>query len=267
MGAASLGSLSPPPTAACTVAFQNGPPDWVGTLSEPNNSIVSGPSEVSSGADAPASGAGSEPNSGTAGASVPGDSGPRRGLSVWVATAGGVGFGPWAPGTWGALLAVVVFSLGLHRLEAPLYGLCLVALSGLGVWASSAAEAYFGGHDDGRIVIDEFVGQLIALFPLVLLQGVSLGAVEIPGSSGAPLARIDLWSLLVVTGFVAFRWFDIRKPGPVKWAEDNFKRGAGVMADDIVAGFLAAVVVMVPAYMIVAVQLQSVSPRLVGFIP
>ncbi|MDE0885816.1 MAG: phosphatidylglycerophosphatase A [Myxococcota bacterium] len=182
----------------------------------------------------------------------------ERGLAVWVATVGGAGFGPWAPGTWGALLAVIAFGSGLHRLDVPLYGLVLLALSGLGVWASSAAETYFGRHDDGRIVIDEFVGQLISLFPLVLLQGVSMAPLELPGLEGSPFEKINSWWLLVVTGFVAFRWFDIRKPGPVKWAEDKFKRGAGVMADDIVAGGLGALVVMVPAYLLLASKLRSV---------
>ena len=137
----------------------------------------------------------------------------------------------------------------------------------MGVWASSAAESYFGRHDDGRIVIDEFVGQLIALFPLVLLNEIALGGLEIPGLESTRFARIDIWWLLVVTGFVAFRWFDIRKPGPVKWAEDKFKRGAGVMADDIVAGFLAALVVMVPAYVLVALKLQAAQAAvLVGLV-
>ena len=170
-----------------------------------------------------------------------------------------MGFGPWAPGTWGALLAVAFFALGLHRLDVPLYVAVLVALSALGVWASGAAESYFGGHDDGRIVIDEFVGQLIALFPLVLLPGASLGTWTLPGSDPTATGGIDLWWLLVVTGFVAFRWFDIRKPGPVKWAEEKFDRGVGVMADDIVAGAMAALVVMLPAYVLVANKLNGLN--------
>ena len=177
-----------------------------------------------------------------------------------------MGFGPWAPGTWGALLAVVFFALGLYRLDALLYTVVLIALSALGVWASGAAESYFGHHDDGRIVIDEFVGQLIALFPLVLLPDVSMGRLALPGSEPAAATGIDVWWLLVVTGFVAFRWFDIRKPGPVKWAEERFDRGVGVMADDIVAGALAALVVMLPAYVLLAMKLNAMadlSPRAV----
>ena len=197
--------------------------------------------------------------SGAADSGAPGPPSASTHLSpaVWVATAGGVGFGPWAPGTWGALLAVVAFCLGLYHLHAAVYGLFLAGLAGLGVWASTEAERDLGRHDDGRIVIDEVVGQLVALFPLVLLHDVSLGGFHLPGLESTPAENIDFWWLLVVTGFVAFRWFDIRKPGPVKWAEEKFERGAGVMADDVVAGSLAAVVVMFPAYIIVATKLSA----------
>jgi len=259
------------------VASPRGPADRVGPLSEEKKSLNSITSErtfakLHGEPDSPApDSAPSAPSAPSAtGPSAPpapgppAPSGPGRaaaGPAVWIATVGGVGFGPWAPGTWGSLLAGVVFCLGLHRLDAALYGLCLVGLAGLGVWASTAAERYFGRHDDGRIVIDEFVGQLIALFPLVLLHEVSLGGLRIPGLESTPARNIDFWWMLVVTGFVAFRWFDIRKPGPVKWAEERFERGAGVMADDIVAGFLAAIVVMFPAYVLVAIRFPPCRAR------
>lgn len=194
----------------------------------------------------------SKPNRGTGPA-------PRKshGLAVWIATAGGVGFAPWAPGTWGALLAVGLFVAGAHRLGWPLFSLLLLISTLVGVWASSAAERSFDRDDDGRIVIDEVVGQWIALFPLLLLHDLPLGEFRVPGLESLSETRIDLWWALVVTAFVAFRWFDIRKPGPVKWAEQKFRRGAGVMADDIVAGGLAAAVVTLPAYVIVTSRMRD----------
>lgn len=103
-------------------------------------------------------------------------------------------------------------------------------LGGVGIWAASRTERVYDREDDGRIVIDEVVGQLVALAPLAATAGeeVSLG-------------RIFVW---VVTGFVAFRVFDIAKPGPVRWAERRFEGGVGVMADDVVAGLLAAAVLL-----------------------
>jgi phosphatidylglycerophosphatase A len=100
------------------------------------------------------------------------------------------------------------------------------ALLAAGTWAAGEAERAFGSEDDGRIVIDEVVGQLLALAPLFAL----------PAPSRTKF-------LAVVTGFVAFRAFDIAKPGPVRWAERRFEGGLGVMADDVVAGALAAGVV------------------------
>jgi phosphatidylglycerophosphatase A len=142
-------------------------------------------------------------------------------LAVILASAGGAGFLPIAPGTWGSALAVAIFVLfspvGLWQ-----FGLTLVALFFLGIWAADAAERVFEQKDDRRIVIDEVGGQLVALMPLLVL-----------GSSRSLSA--------LVTGFVLFRCFDIWKPGPVRWAERRFTGGVGVMMDDLVAGLLAAV--------------------------
>ena len=124
-----------------------------------------------------------------------------------------------APGTAGAAVGVAL-GLVLLGLGPWLHALATLALLSLGIRAADAAERWYGGKDDGRIVVDEVVGQLVALFPLAL-----------PGL-GAP------WPA-VVTGFVAFRVFDVWKPGPVRRAE-RLGGGAGVMLDDVVAGALAA---------------------------
>ena len=69
----------------------------------------------------------------------------------------------------------------MDRLGVPLYVVLLVLASVVGIWASTASEQYFGRHDDGRIVIDEVVGQWIALTPLVLLHNLPLGALRLSG--------------------------------------------------------------------------------------
>jgi len=155
-------------------------------------------------------------------------------------------------------VAVVLFVAGLHRVGLPLYVVLVVVVTLAGIWSAGAVESWFGRPDDGRIVIDEVAGQLLALAPIVALHGIPLGHMRIPGLDAWAGGGIDLWWLLVVTGFVAFRWFDIRKPGPVKWAEQRFEHGAGVMADDLVAGLLDALVVIVPAYAVVVARLQAV---------
>jgi phosphatidylglycerophosphatase A len=148
---------------------------------------------------------------------------PARWFTLAIATAGGVGFVPGAPGTCGSVVGVLVFA-ALAGLGLPLFLLTTAALTILGIWASDHAERIFGKKDDGRIVIDEVAGQLIVLAPLLVM---------------APSEEIrnPLW---LVTGFVLFRVFDIWKPGPVRWAERNFKGGAGVVLDDVVAGCFGA---------------------------
>ncbi len=146
-------------------------------------------------------------------------------LALAVATGLGVGLVPVAPGTFGALVGAGVF-LALAALPGWLWLISVLGLCALGVWSSTLAEQWFGRDDDGRIVIDEVAGQVIALAPLLFFRPASL-------FSG------------LVTGFVAFRVFDIWKPGPVRWAEQNFKGGVGVMADDIVAGAMAASILVV----------------------
>jgi phosphatidylglycerophosphatase A len=145
-------------------------------------------------------------------------------VAIFLATAGGAGYAPVAPGTFGSAVGVVLYPL-LAGLGPWLYLLTLLALLSLGVWASDEAERVFARKDDGRIVIDEVVGQLITFAPL-LYFGVRPG-----------------W-IWLVTGFVVFRGFDIWKPGPARWAERSFDGGAGVMLDDVVAGLLGAVAMM-----------------------
>jgi phosphatidylglycerophosphatase A len=124
------------------------------------------------------------------------------------------------PGTFGSALGLAIFVL-FSPVGPALYAVSWAALLALGVWAADRAERIYG-EDDGRIVIDEVVGQLLTLAPLLLWGGAfSLAA--------------------LVTAFVTFRVLDIWKPGPVGWAERHFEGGMGVMADDVLAGALGAV--------------------------
>jgi len=142
-----------------------------------------------------------------------------------LATAGGAGRAPIAPGTVGSAVGVALYLL-LADLGAFLFGVTLLGLAFLGIWASDEAERAFGQKDDGRIVIDEVVGQLLTLAPLVVLAS--------PSGRRSPL-----WLL---AGFLLFRLLDIWKPPPVDWAERSFAGGAGVMLDDVFAGILGCLI-------------------------
>ena len=161
-------------------------------------------------------------------------------LALLLATAGGAGYAPVAPGTAGSALAVLLY-LPLSALAPGLYAGVVLGLLIGGVWASGVAERLFASPDDGRIVIDEVVGQLLTLAPLLVL---------------APVGRMRS-PLLLLGGFLLFRLLDIAKPGPIGWGERRFHGGLGVMIDDVIAGVLGGLVVAL--FLIGAVALGALS--------
>lgn len=158
------------------------------------------------------------------------ETGPTRTSSFWrsfvqnvalvVATGAGSGYSPVASGTAGAAVGALLF-WPLSALSLPVYTATVIGAIGLAIWAADQVTELWATEDDGRIVADEIAGQLVTLAPLVALGR----------------ARSLAW---VVTGFVLFRLYDIWKPGPVRWLEDNLPGGAGVVMDDVLAGVLGA---------------------------
>lgn len=151
-----------------------------------------------------------------------------------VATFVYVGLVPKAPGTFGSLAALPV-AWGLHWAGGfPLLLAATLAVIALGWWAAAEEARHHADEDPQHIVIDEVAGQWIALFPLsagLWWMGAPPHLFPWPGWVGA---------------FVAFRLFDIWKPGPIGWAD---RRGGatGIMLDDILAGIAAALVVALAA--------------------
>ncbi|MCG8421098.1 MAG: phosphatidylglycerophosphatase A [Proteobacteria bacterium] len=139
-------------------------------------------------------------------------------IARFFATAGGVGYSPIGPGTCGTAVAVPLAWI-TSGFPLWLFAAMSLAIIVVGIWAASAADAHWGSHDSGRIVIDEVAGYLV-----------TVSAVD----------RSD-WVLLVL-GFVLFRVFDIVKPPPVRWLDRNIPGGTGVVIDDVAAGVLAGAV-------------------------
>lgn len=128
-----------------------------------------------------------------------------------IALGFGAGLSPWAPGTFGTLLAIPL-ALALRRYAGDIeYAVVLVALFGIGVWASQVTGRELGQPDHGGIVIDEVVAFLLVLF-----------------FTGITLERIAI-------AFALFRFFDIVKPPPIRQLDARMKNGLGVMLDDLLA--------------------------------
>jgi phosphatidylglycerophosphatase A len=139
----------------------------------------------------------------------------------FIAFCGGVGLVPFAPGTFGTLLA-----FPLHWMLAPwLTTLQLIALAGLfflvGVWACRVTGRALGVPDHGGMVWDELVAFLLVL------------------SFTPPWGYWPAWA------FLLFRLFDILKPPPIRYYDRRLKGGFGVMFDDLLAAFYALIVLAV----------------------
>ena len=154
-------------------------------------------------------------------------------LAKWIATVFGVGYTRPAPGTWGSLVALPWGWLLTELGGLPLLAVGVGVAFALGWWATARMTAGSDDHDPSEIVIDELVGQWIALMP------VSYAAWMLD------INMIRMWPG-VIGAFVLFRLFDIWKPGPVGWAD---RRGdpLGVMLDDVIAGIFAAIGVLILA--------------------
>ena len=140
--------------------------------------------------------------------------------ATWVATWFGCGFIQPAPGTWGTLggLPFGIILLMLGGIPALLIGLAIVI--SLGLWASKHFTNMAEEKDSSMIVIDEVAGLWIALIPATL----------------TPIS--------VLLAFALFRLFDIWKPWPVSFMDKKMRGAPSVMADDLMAGIYAALILI-----------------------
>jgi len=156
----------------------------------------------------------------------------RAPASVWrnpvhfLAFGLGSGAAPWAPGTVGTAAAVIPYLLWIQFLSPILFVGLLVVTFVIGVWLCEKTSEDLGVHDHSGIVWDEFVGYWLTMF--LAPQG---------------------WEWALV-GFVLFRFFDILKPWPVKWADRRVPGGFGIMIDDVLAGVYAWIILQIAVQLI-----------------
>ena len=149
-------------------------------------------------------------------------------LPIIIGTGFGSGFWPWGPGTAGALLATVMWSvLSFFLSSSTLFFVTLalvIVLTALGTWATQRLMPFWG-DDPSRVVADEMVGVWI---PLLACPTLSEGGAT--------------WGYCIAA-FVLFRLFDIFKPLGIRKI-DNMKGAFYVMADDILAGIYSLIIII-----------------------
>lgn len=130
----------------------------------------------------------------------------------FIAFGFGSGLAPWAPGTFGTLMAYPCYWLLRHLgIDGAWLALLCLPLFALGVYVSEKADQALGVHDHGGANFDEVVAMLLIL-------------------AWTPAGWLA-WTL----AFILFRVFDILKPWPIRWFDAHVHGGFGVMLDDIVA--------------------------------
>lgn len=147
-----------------------------------------------------------------------------------IATYLGCGLSKFAPGTVGSLGTLPLAYLIMYYGNFYILLSVAVVLFFIGAKATEIVSKESGNEDPSKVVIDETVGQLLT-FSIVafLAQDYLVGSDSI---------------LFYICGFVFFRFFDILKMGPVKYADTKIKNAYGVMLDDVFAGLFASVVLL-----------------------
>jgi len=147
----------------------------------------------------------------------------------------GLGRLPLCPGTWGSLPPALIFALLCHfRISVLVTSVAMLVLALAGSFVcvkfSPAIIAATGRTDPREVVADEFAGQSLTLLAFSFLAIEVFSTRQIWGTAGL--------------GFLLFRLFDITKPWPIRKLE-KFPRGWGILADDLLAGIYAAIVLLI----------------------
>ncbi|MCK6157733.1 phosphatidylglycerophosphatase A [Moraxella osloensis] len=155
-------------------------------------------------------------------------------LIYWLGIGLGSGLPKRAAGTWGTVGGLVV---AIPMLWLGFWGFLAVTVVGalVGSYICGKTSDLMGVHDDPHIVWDEWVGMWVSLLPILWLHFYDDALLQ-----GHQLSLL----LLYFAAFVAFRFFDILKPFPIKWVDKNVSGGFGILIDDILAGLMAGVVLI-----------------------
>ncbi|MCA8242643.1 phosphatidylglycerophosphatase A [Burkholderia sp. AU32262] len=132
----------------------------------------------------------------------------------------GSGLAPIMPGTFGSLFGWLTFVVLNRYLTVPEWWALIAVGFAAGTWITGFTAKQAGVSDPGAVVWDEIVA--IWLVMLFVTPATFVG---------------QLWA------FVAFRFFDMLKPPPIRYFDRRLKGGLGIMVDDLVAAFMTLLVI------------------------
>ena len=147
----------------------------------------------------------------------------------FAATLGGIGMVPIAPGTFGSITAWIIFVYLSHFISMINMLILTILFFILSIWICSEASKDLENKDHKSIVIDELVGMWIALLPVLVI-------------ANSQYER----TVYALAALILFRFFDILKPFPISYFDNNYKNGFGIVIDDVISGLIA----IIPSYLI-----------------
>ena len=139
----------------------------------------------------------------------------------FIATLGGIGLFPIAPGTVGSIFGWIIFIVLSHYIEMIFATIFIVFLS---IYVSNVASKDLVNKDHKSIIVDELAGIWLAMIPVIYI-------------ASSQYER----TLYAVLTLIFFRLFDILKPYPISYVDKNFKDGFGIVLDDLIAGIFAGI--------------------------
>ena len=144
----------------------------------------------------------------------------------FIATLGGLGKIPIAPGTFGSIFAWFVFIFLSHYINMIFLTFAVGIFS---VWICEKITKDLVIKDHKSIVIDELVGTWISLLPVLFIAD-------------------DRYERIIYAAIalILFRFFDILKPYPISFFDKEYKNGLGIVLDDVIAGIFSGIISVIP---------------------
>ena len=136
-----------------------------------------------------------------------------------IATLGGLGLFPIAPGTLGSIVSWIVFIILSHHINMTFLTIVVIFLA---IFICEQASKDLVEKDHKSIVLDELVGIWVAMIPVLYITSTQQERIA-----------------YAVIALILFRFFDILKPFPISYFDKRFKNGFGIVIDDLVAGIFA----------------------------
>ena len=153
-------------------------------------------------------------------------------MEKYFVTIFGIGFSKFAPGTLGSFFGVLFFYFFYNFFSENyiLFFLFILFIFLLSWYFTHVYVLKNRVHDPSEIIIDEFLGQLISLSPILFFSDFKLDIIN--------------FCILMLLSFLLFRFFDILKPWPI-YIVDKSRTSLSILLDDVIAGLFASTIIII----------------------